>query len=140
MEFTPKQQELADKLTSLQRKYVINLATGKMSQREAYLEAGGTAKTEESQDNTASKMFSNIGVKAFYDSLIAQSATSAILTRTEALAILTRNANQAEEHRDQHQAIKQLSTMEGWDAPKKQEITGKDGGAIAVTRIERKIV
>ena len=140
MEFTAKQQELADKLTSLQRKYVINLAAGKMSQREAYVAAGGKAKTENAQVSSASEILTNPNVKAFYDSLIAQSATSAILTRTEALEILSRNASQAEEHRDQHQAIKQLSAMEGWDAPKKQEITGKDGGAIAVTRIERKII
>ena len=140
MELTDKQQALSDELTSLQRKYAINLATGKMSQREAYVAAGGTSKTEDAQDVSASRILSDIRVKAFYDSLIAQSATSAILTRTEALETLSRNARQAKEHRDQHQAIKQLSTMEGWDAPKKQEITGKDGGAIAVTRIERKIV
>lgn len=137
---TDEQQQLANELTSLQRKYAINLATGSMSQRGAYLAAGGTAKTEDSQDNTASKMLSHVGVKAFYDSLIAQSATSAILTRTEALEILSTNAKQSEEKRDQHQAIKQLSTMEGWDAPKKTELTGKDGDAIAVTRIERKII
>jgi hypothetical protein len=137
---TDEQQQLSDQLTALQRKFAINLATGDMSQRQAYIAAGGTSKTEAAQDNTASKMLSLVGVKAFYDSLIAQSATAAILTRTEALAILTSSATEADEYRDKHQAIKQLSTMEGWDAPKKQEITGRDGEPIAVTHIERKIV
>jgi hypothetical protein len=137
---TDEQQQLSDKLTSLQRKFAIGLATGTMSQREAYLAAGGRAKTKDSQENSASEIFSNLGFKAFYDSLIAQSATAAILTRTEALAILTDSATKADEYRDKHQAIKQLSTMEGWDAPKKQEITGRDGEPIAVTHIERKIV
>ncbi len=140
MELTDKQLELASKLTNLQRKFVIELAKPKTTQRQAYVRAGGTAKTEESQDSTAYKMLSKAQVRAFYDSLIAQSATSAVLSRTEALEILTGNARASEEKKDQHTAIKQLSEMEGWNAPKKTELSGKDGDPIAITQIERKIV
>jgi phage terminase small subunit len=131
---------MSSKLTNLQRKFVIHLVKPGTSQRKAYLMAGGKAKTENSQDSTSAEIMSNPKVRSFYDSLIQSSASSAILTREQALLILTRNASQAEEHRDQHQAIKQLSSMEGWDAPKKTELTGKDGGPIPITRIDRKIV
>ncbi len=185
MELTDSQLELSSKLTTLQRKFVINLVGSSMSQREAYIAAGGKAKTESAQDNSASVMLSNSKVKAFYDSLINQAASSAILSREEALSILSSNAKitigdvadfklakvgeddngepvyqtvwtiknsddiaphvlravksvsigrdgpKIELH-DQHQAIKQISDMQGWNAPKKTELTGKDGGAIAI--------
>lgn len=132
MELTDKQLELASKLTTLNRKFVVNLVGSNMSQREAYLAAGGKAKSEASQDTNASRMLSDAKVKAFYDSLMSTAASSAVLTREEALEILSNNAKQAEEHRDQHAAIKQLSDMQGWNAPKKSELTGAGGKPLAI--------
>lgn len=136
LELSEEQQEMPAKLTALQRKFAINLATGSMSQRQAYVKAGGRSKTEHGQDSSASEILCKPEVRAFYDSLIAQSATSAILTREQALEILTRNANQADKYKDQHTAIKQLSAMQGWDAPKKTELSGELDSRIIVRTID----
>tara|TARA_R110001599_G_scaffold60377_1_gene167883 strand:+ start:3637 stop:4053 length:417 start_codon:yes stop_codon:yes gene_type:complete len=135
-----KQLELASKLTTLQRKFVLELVKNGTTQRQAYLKAGGSAKSTDSQDSAAYKMFSHVHVKSFYDYIMQQSTTSAILSREEALEILTSNAKGCEDKKDQHAAIKQLVSMQGWDAPKKTELTGAEGGAIKIARIERKIV
>lgn len=193
MKLTKEQKELASVLTNLQRKFVIELVKPNTSQRQAYLKAGGTAKKESAQDSVATTMLSNVKVKAFYESLQEVQATSSIMQREEALAILSTNARvkmtdvadyrfvevgtdadgnpvmqtvwemkdskdidpalisciksvtmtkqgpKIELH-DQQNAIKQLSTMQGWDSASKHEIAGKDGDAIAITVIERKII
>ncbi len=170
--FTPQQLELASSLTPLQRMTVINMVAGKMSQREAYKEAGGKAKTDASADAAVSRMLSDVKVNAFYESLLNTAAKEAVMTRTEALERLSRSArvtvldiaefseevvgndddgnpivqtswrikNSDEmsleaaasiksitatkfgpklEMHDAQGAIKQLSEMEGWAAPKK---------------------
>lgn len=183
---TPEQKLLAKELTVLQRKFVIELVKPKASQRQAYLKAGGKAKTQISQDSSATQIFSNLKVRAFYDSLINKTTSDSILSREEALEILTYssrvsmtdiadfklvqiNENEPEkepvmqtvwtmkdscdidpkimaciksvtmtkqgpkiELYDKQGAIKQLSTMQGWDAAKKTELTGKDGAALAI--------
>jgi len=89
---TSEQKKLSDQLTTLQKKYVINLVTGKMSQREAYIAAGGKAKTEKAQDSSASEILTKLGVRAFYDSLMASAASGAVLTKQRGLEILTASA------------------------------------------------
>ena len=181
--FTPEQMELAAKLTSLQRKFVIELVKPKTSQRQAYIKAGGKAKTEQSQDSSATTMFSNVKVNAFYDSLMEAKTVSSIMQRDEALEILSNNARvkmtdvadfgfrkvgEDEEGQDiiesvwtmkngedidpavasciksvtmtkngpkielhdQQGAIKQITDMQGWAAPKKTELTGAGGEAL----------
>jgi len=183
---SPEQLELASKLTTLQRKFVINLVGSKMSQREAYVAAGGRAKSDSAKDNSASVMLSKTKVKGFYDSLLNTATTSAVMTREEALERLTlsarvritdvcdfRNVQTGEdpdgdpvyqtvwtiknsedipaeiaaciksvaitnqgpkiELHDQTAATKQISDMQGWNAPKKTELTGKDGQSLAIT-------
>ena len=132
MELTDKQLDLASKLTTLQRKFVVNLVGSDMSQREAYIAAGGKAKTPATQDSSASEILSNPKVRAFYDSLMESATSAAILTREEALQILSINAKLADECRDQHAAIKQISDMQGWNAPKKSELTGAGGKPLAI--------
>lgn len=80
MALTPEQEALSSALTNLQRKTVLGVVAG-LSQRQAYYEAGGKAKTDESADATASEILSTPTVKAFHDSLIDQAATSAVMTR-----------------------------------------------------------
>ncbi len=89
---TPEQQALADKLTKLQRQIVINLVSGKMSQREAYYAAGGTSKNERAADAVVCRMLTDVNVKAFYDSLISVEAKSSIATREEILERLSMQA------------------------------------------------
>lgn len=184
IQLTPEQLELATQLTPLQRKYVIALVSSNMSQRQAYIHAGGKAKTPEAQDASATQILSKVKVKAFYESLLNSAATSAVMTREEALERLSKSARikitdictfklvelkgpddkvvlntvwemkNAEdidpdvaaciksvtftktgpkiELYDANGSIKLLSDMQGWNAPRKQEITGKDGSALAI--------
>lgn len=185
MELTDRQLELASKLTTLNRKFVVNLVGTNKSQRQAYIDAGGKAKSDDAQDAAASRMLADVKVKAFYDSLMESATSEAILTREEALQILSNNAKvqmtdvavfglarvgeDAEgndvmqtvwtmkdskdidpnvmsciksvtmtkqgpkiELHDQHGAIKQLSDMQGWNAPKKSELTGAGGKPLAI--------
>lgn len=92
IQLTKEQIELAAQLTPLQRKYVINLVSGSMSQREAYLAAGGKAKTSNAQDQSASQILTHRMVKAFYESLLNSMAESSIMTREEALERLSKTA------------------------------------------------
>lgn len=85
---TPKQQELSEQLTKLQRQTVIGVVSG-MSQREAYRNAGGKAKSDGAADAVVSEMLSSPKVDAFYRSLINEAATEAVLTRQEALERLS---------------------------------------------------
>ncbi len=186
--FTPEQVELAAKLTSLQRKFVIELIKPKTSQRQAYLNAGGTAKTENSQDAAATTMFSNVKVKAFYNAMMEAKTIDSIMSRDEALERLSKSAratihdictfkivevetkdkegNPVTEFNtvwemkctdeidpiiaaaiksvtftktgpkiemyDSNGSIKLLSDIQGWNAPKKTELTGAGGEALNV--------
>lgn len=171
-QLTPEQQELAAKLTHLQKWTMIHCASG-MSKMDAYVKAGGKAKGK-SANNVIGKMLEKGSVRAFYDSLVSSAAAKSVMTREEALETLTKIArttvkdvvrfkdaqigededgnpvyqtvwqlidqdNMDDGHaaaiaelstgRDgfkfklhsQTGAIKQLSELEGWDAPKKVE-------------------
>lgn len=87
---TPDQQALADKLTNLQRLTVLGVVAGK-SYEDAYKEAKGDEELSSPASARAivSRMLTDANVKAFYDSLIAEVAKSAILTRERALERLT---------------------------------------------------
>ena len=76
--------EKTKKLTTFQRKLVINVISG-MSQREAYVKAGGKAKTQNAQDNSASVTMSKPEVKAFYESMLEKAQTKAVMTKEKAL-------------------------------------------------------
>jgi len=185
IKLTAEQLELASKLTPLQRKFVLELIKPGTSQRQAYLTAGGKGKTESAQDSSATTMFSNVKVKAFYDSLLSLIASDSIMTKQEALERLSKSARATIhdictfkftqvgedengnpvmqtvwemksteeidpviaasiksvtltkagpkiEMYDATGSIKILSDLQGWNAPKKQEITGKDGSALAI--------
>ncbi len=185
IKLTAEQLELASKLTPLQRKFVLELIKPGTSQRQAYLTAGGKAKNESAQDSSATTMFSNVKVKAFYNSLLSCIASDSIMTKQEALERLSKSARATIhdictfelkqvgededgnpvmqtvwtmkhsedidpviaasiksvtftktgpkiEMYDSNGSIKILSDLQGWNAPRKQEITGKDGSALAI--------
>lgn len=85
---TPEQSELAQELTTLQLLTVLGVMEGK-TQRQAYYDAGGKAKSDESADATVSGILSDPKVKAFYDSLMQAAITEAVMTKTEALERLS---------------------------------------------------
>lgn len=180
---TSEQAELFDQLTELQQRLCTNVLAG-MSQREAYVRAGGKGKTESVIDSSASEILRNPQVKAFMDSMKLQAVSDAIMTREEAMAKLSligrtdlkdivtfqtfetgrdletgepvkqtgwfipdnvlsnpaklaiiseltagKDGIKVKTH-SQLAAIKQLAEMQGWNAAKKFEHTGKDGGPI----------
>lgn len=132
MKLTPEQQELADKLTNLQRGVVLGVVAGK-SQRQAYRDAGGRAKTDLSADATVSELLSNPNVRAFYNSLIANVAEKAIWTREDSLRTLAEIASGGDENgktSDRVAAVKELNAMGGWNSPQKLELTGANGGPV----------
>ena len=92
IKLTAEQLELASKLTPLQRKFVLELIKPGTSQRQAYLTAGGKAKGPQNQDSSATQIFSNIKVRAFYDSLLSCIASDSIMTKQEALERLSKSA------------------------------------------------
>lgn len=181
---TPEQAELFDQLTELQQRLCTNVLAG-MSQREAYVRAGGKGKTESVIDSSASEILRNPQVKAFMDSMKVQAVSDAIMTREEAMAKLSliartdlkdivkfrtatigkdmetgEDLNQTAweinadlqanaddklsiiselevgkfgpkiKTHNQLAALKQLAELQGWNAAKKFEHTGKDGGPI----------
>jgi phage terminase small subunit len=91
IDMTPEQQELFDQLTQLQQRTATGVLAG-MTQRAAYYAAGGTAATDEAADVVASRMLTDVKVKAFMDSMKRQAVSDAIMSRDEAMAILTQLA------------------------------------------------
>lgn len=85
---TPEQQALFDNLTQLQQRMATNVLAG-MSQRAAYVQAGGKGSTETVIDSSASEILRNPQVKAFMDSMKVQAISDAIMTREEMLARLS---------------------------------------------------
>lgn len=85
---TPEQQALFDKLTLLQQRMATNVLSG-MTQRAAYVHAGGKGATETVIDSSASEILRNPQVKSFMDSMKVQAVSDAIMTREEAMKILT---------------------------------------------------
>lgn len=83
-----EQQKLFDNLTQLQQRTATNVLAG-MSQRAAYVQAGGKGKTETVIDSGASEILRNPQVKAFMDSMKVQAVSDAIMGREEMLARLS---------------------------------------------------
>ncbi len=81
MKLTQEQAALADELNGRQKLFVFGLMSGK-TQRQAYYDAGGTAKTDQTADACASEILSNPKVKAFYDSLMDKVAEEAQVDAT----------------------------------------------------------
>lgn len=91
---TPRQKELADKLTNLQLQTVLGVVAGK-SQRQAYYDAGGKAKNDAAADTSAYEILSRPEVKDFYDAMIAETAKDAKITLEAHLARLKELADAA---------------------------------------------
>lgn len=130
---TKEQKELASKLNANQRKFVMELVKPGVSKRQAYLKANGKATSPSSQDSSASTMFRNVKVRAFYDALLYKKEEEAIFSRDNALKILEEIANDAKAPASGRvSSIKQAAEMQGWNAPKKTELTGSEGAPVAV--------
>jgi len=85
---TPEQKELFNQLTKLQQRVAINSLAG-MSNRAAYIDAGGTSEDENSIDAAASRMLRDVKVKAFMDAMKEEAVSKAVMTRQEMLERLS---------------------------------------------------
>lgn len=121
--FTPEQRALFDQLTTLQKRVCTNILNG-MNQRQAYKEAGGKA-SEGAIDGVVSVMTRNAKVKAFMDAMYAYDLSQTIMTREEAMEIMSGFARApGVNHRVRIQATERLAKMQGWDAAQKHDLTG----------------
>lgn len=112
------------KLTKLQKALCIGVLSG-LTQRQAYKQAGGKARTETAMDTSASEIMKKLEVKAFMDSMYAPQLSEAIGTRDEAMQILSGFMRAPMiTSRDRIRSIERLARMQGWDAAQKHDLTG----------------
>lgn len=92
---TPEQAALYEALTPLQRAVCTRIVSG-MSQRQAYLEAkeaaGKPLKNPLSADSSASRLVISDKPAAFLAAMASAAVSAAVMTKQEALEILTRQA------------------------------------------------
>jgi len=178
-EMDENQKSLFDKLTTLQQEIALNSISG-MNDIDAYKNSKGKAKTDTAMRTSVGQILINRDVVAFMDSMKPVVVNEAIMSRDEAMTILSKNARvkisdiatfsqvrvgedeegndiigtvwkmkdsddidpdvmaciksvtmtksgpKIELH-DQQGAIKQLSTMQGWDSASKLDLTSSDG-------------
>lgn len=128
---TPEQQVLADRLTNLQRGTVLGVVAGK-SQRQAYRDAGGKAKTDEAADTSAYEIMSRPEVAVFYAALVGAVAKTAAITLETLLAELEQ-ARQAALGGEKPQAAAMVAAtmgkakLLGLEAPSKIDHSSTDG-------------
>lgn len=142
MALTPEQQELADKLTNLQRGVVLGVVAGK-SYEEAYADAKQKpAKNAETARAIVSRMLTDVNVRAFYDSLVAVAAGEAQITLKTLLEELE-EARQAAMLQEKPQAAAMVAAtmgkakLLGLEAPAKFDHMSSDGSMSSMpTRIE----
>lgn len=88
---TPEQNALFVKLTPLQREVVTNILAG-MKQVDAIRNSSSKAKTDEARGALATVLLKKVNVKAFLESMQSERVDASIMTRDEALRMLTRVA------------------------------------------------
>jgi len=178
-EMNDLQRGLFEKLTPLRQKVALNHITG-MKPAEAHRNAGGTCKNESNRRKLGNEILSKQDVRDFISAMADHIVNPAIMSRDEALEILSNNARvkisdiatfsyvaigkdsegndilesvwtmkvsdeidpnvmsciksvtmtkngpKIELH-DQQGAIKQISTMQGWESASKLDLSSSDG-------------
>lgn len=123
LRFTPEQQALFDKLTTLQKRVCMNILNG-MTRPQAYREAGGRAKGD-AVNNVVSVMMRNVHVKAFMDEMYSYDLNQTVMGREEAMEILSGFSRApGVSKRDRIRSMERLAKMQGWDAAQKHDLTG----------------
>lgn len=89
IDFTEYQRKLIDRLTALQARFAIYLATGTKSYKEAYRLAGGKAKFY-NQSREGWRLWQAPDVQALYHDLLRHPLKESLLQREEAIEMLTK--------------------------------------------------
>lgn len=88
---TPEQKALFDDLTTLQQQIALNSLSG-MSNIDSYRNSNGKAKTDLAMEASCSQILNNLKVVKFLDTMKEVAVNNAIMSREEALEILSNNA------------------------------------------------
>jgi phage terminase small subunit len=136
-----EQKRLFDALTTLQQEVCLNSLSG-MNDSDSYRNSSGKAISEDTMRVVVSKMLTNANVIAFMDSMKETKVSSAIMSRERMMELLTKISDidalalaqlSPEELTEvkggfdvKLKAMKQLSELAGYDAPKQLEVTSKE--------------
>jgi len=125
-QLTPEQIALYKRMSSLQQGVALGVLGG-LSQREAYLQAGGKS-TGANADVSANQTLKTIKVREFIDSFRAgelDRLADVVMSRDEmALTLTGISRNVQEGPQSRLGAMKQLSVLMGYDKPLKVENSG----------------
>lgn len=125
-QLTPEQIALYKRMSALQQGVALGVLGG-LSQREAYLQAGGKS-TGANADVSANQTLKTIKVREFLDSFRAgelDRLADVVMSRDEMALTLTGMARNGQEGpQSRLGAMKQLSTLLGYDKPVKVENSG----------------
>jgi phage terminase small subunit len=132
-ELTAKQLRLFNKLTPLQQEVCNGVLFKGMNQTDSYRQSRGKAKTDNAAQAGASEILSNPKVKAFMDNVMQSRLTDSIADRNEVLEKLTTiirekpgdEITKVAADRAAMEAIRQIRSMEGWDAAQRVDVQGK---------------
>lgn len=119
-----EQLQLYSRLTKLQKNLCLGVLSG-LTQRQAYKQAGGKARTDTAMDSSASEILKRLEVQEFMQAMYAPQLSESIMTRDEAMQILS-NITRAPMtgSRIRIHAVQQLGRMQGWEAAQKHDLTG----------------
>lgn len=84
--------EAGEKLTRLQKAFVTHLVGGDLTPMQAYYKAGGRSKTDDTARASYSEILAHPNVKAFKLLLERAALSERIMTREEAMALLSKQA------------------------------------------------
>lgn len=123
IKLTEEQAALYNELSTLQKLVCMNILHG-MTRPQAYKAAGGKAK-DSTIPNIVSVMMKNAQVKAFMDEMYSYDANQQIMSRDEAMQIVSGFARSpGVSKRDRIRSVERLARMQGWDAAQKHDLTG----------------
>lgn len=129
------------KLTAKQEKFCQGVADG-LSQADAYRAAYDASKMKpQTLWVKAAELMASGNVAVRVDELRAALAEKAMWTREKSVKTLVDIINTGDAKAgDKINAVKELNSMHGFEAPKKHQVTGEDGKPIQFERIERVVI
>ena len=138
MKMTSEQRDLFEKLTTLQQEIALNSISG-MNDIDSCRNSSSKCTTERSMRSSVGQILSNLDVKSFIDSMKEAAVTEAVMSREEMMKLQTAIASMdvsevstqaLSESKDAFkirlQAMKQLSELAGYNAPKKVDLDVKE--------------
>lgn len=121
----PRSAELTEK----QRKFVAAYLEHGVAMRAAAEAGYGQPKSE------GVRLLSKPPIKKAIEAVQKRATNAALMKREKALEQLSKLAETATQAKDRINAIALLARLQGWEAPRKHEHAGPDGGAIPLAAV-----